>query len=533
MRFVRIKFGFSLANAGATMARIAVLGFLLESNRFAPRTHRADFDRRTWLVGQEILSDAASDAPRQGAEIPAFLEEVWSHLHAEVLPVLVAGAEPGGPLGEDVLRTVLGIVRGRLAELGPIDGVYVASHGAMVGVETLDPDGALLEVVREAVGPHVPVVATLDLHANLSDRMARAANCLIGYRTNPHVDQAQVAREAAIILSRMIKGTKFHMRHLRLPLTPASVTLLTDGSGAYADQVREADRLTDAHGIVANATVLGGFVYSDTPDNGVAVLVTATDRTVAERETARLAGQLWAERHRFTRKLTPIAEAIQAITAQDGARWILSDAGDNPGGGGLGTSSDLMQALIDAKADDVLYGLYIDADLAAEATSAGIGARFTARFLRSGSDGFGVPFAAEAEVVALSDGCVVGRRGLVAGRRVDLGPTAALRIEGMTVVVASNRKQCADPVYFEHLGLDPRDFRALVVKSRGHFRAGFDEFFTPEQVLEVDTKGLTSPVLSNFVFSGLPRPVYPLDTDAVWSPPDWAIPYLEAMGLLR
>ncbi|MGI3186911.1 M81 family metallopeptidase [Nioella aestuarii] len=514
------------------MARIAVLGFLLESNRFAPNTDRADFDRRTWLVGQEILSDARRVAPRQGAEIPAFLDEVASHLDAEVVPVLVAGAEPGGPLDEDVLRTVLGIIRTKLSDEAPIDGVYIASHGAMVGVETLDPDGALMEVVREAVGPHVPVVATLDLHANLSDRMARAANCLIGYRTNPHVDQAKVAREAAIILSRMINGTKFHMRHLRLPLTPASVTLLTDGPGAYADQVREAAHLTDAHGIVANATVLGGFVYSDTPDNGVAVLVTATDRTVAERETARLAGQLWAERHRFTRDLTSIADAIQAATAQDDARWILSDAGDNPGGGGLGTSSDLLQALIAAKADDVLYGLFIDADLAAEAASAGVGESFTARFLRGGSDGFGVPFSVEAEVVALSDGCVVGRRGLVAGRRVDLGPTAALRIAGITVVVASNRKQCADPVYFEHLGLDPRDFRTVVVKSRGHFRAGFDEFFTPEQVLEVDTTGLTSPVLSNFNFSGLPRPVYPLDADAVWSPPDWAIPYLEAMDML-
>jgi microcystin degradation protein MlrC len=115
---------------------------------------------------------------------------------------------------------------------------------------------------------------------------------------------------------------------------------------------------------------------------------------------------------------------------------------------------------------------------------------------------------------------------------VSLGPTAALGIAGLTVIVASNRKQCADPVYFEHLGLDPSAYRALVVKSRGHFRAGFDEFFTDDQVLEVDTKGLTSPVLSNFSFRGLPRPVYPLDGTAAWVPPDWAEPHLEAMGLM-
>jgi microcystin degradation protein MlrC len=514
------------------MAKVAILGFLLESNRFAPIAQRADFDARCWLEGEAILADANSDAPRQCAEVPAFLDEIRRHLDVEIVPVLVSGAEPAGPLDEAVLRTVLDTVRTKLAEQGPVDAVYVASHGAMVGAETLDPDGALLAAVRAAVGPDVPIVATLDLHANLSDGMAGAANCLIGYRTNPHVDQAEIAREAAIILARMVEGTEFHLSYLRLPLTPASVTLLTDGSGAYAERVRDANRLMDPRGDIANATVLGGFVYSDTPDNGVAVLVTATEREAAERETARLAGRLWPERHRFVHELTSIADAVDAVTAADGSRWILADSGDNPGGGGRGTSTDLLRALIDAAAEDVLYGLFIDADLAAEAASAGIGSRIEARFLRHGSDGFGHPFSAEAEVVALSDGDVIGRRGLVAGRRIDLGPTTALRIGGLTIVVASNRKQCADPVYFEHLGLNPAAFRAVVVKSRGHFRAGFDEYFAPDQVLEVDTRGLTSPVLGNFTFTGLPRPVYPLDVDAEWTPPDWAIPHLQALELL-
>ena len=526
--------GFSHAEARATfdMVKIALLGFHLESNRFAPVTRRADFDGRAWLEGADILIDAARDAPRQGAEIPAFLDEIRRHLAAEILPILFAAAEPGGPLDEGVLQSVLATVRTKLDAEGPVDAVYVASHGAMVGIETVDPDGAVLATIRESVGPDVPIVATLDLHANLSDRMAEAADCLIGYRTNPHVDQADVAREAAVILARMVTGTALHMAWLRLPLTPASVTLLTQGDGAYADRIREAADLTDPEGVIVNATVLGGFVYSDTPQNGIAALVTATERETAEREAARLAGTLWAERHRFVRRLTSISDAVSAVCAEDGTRWILSDAGDNPGGGGRGTSTDLLRALISAGAEHVLYGLFIDPDLAAEATAAGLGAQITARFLRHGSDGFGVPFTAKAEVLAVSAGAVVGRRGLVAGRRVDLGPTVALRIGGVTVVVASNRKQCADPVYFEHLGCNPGAYRAVVVKSRGHFRAGFDEFFGPDQVLEVDTTGLTSPILSKFDFRGLPRPVYPLETDAIWAPPDWALPHLKALGLM-
>ncbi|SMX24239.1 M81 family metallopeptidase [Boseongicola aestuarii] len=517
------------------MARIAILGFLLESNRFAPTTRRADFDARCWLEGDAILADANCDAPRQCAEVPAFLREISRQLDGdgvEFVPILVAGAEPGGPLDGAVLQSVLDRTRAGLTEQGPVDAVYVASHGAMVGIDTPDPDGTLLATVRDVVGPDVPIIATLDLHANLSDAMVEAADCLIGYRTNPHVDQAEIAREAAIVLARILNGTRFHMSFLRLPLTPASVTLLTIGAGAYAERVRDAASLTDPSGDIMNATVLGGFVYSDTPDNGIAVLVTATRRELAERQVARLAGQLWADRGRFVHDLTSIADAVRIVTAKDQSRWILADSGDNPGGGGRGTSTDLLRALIAANADGVLYGLFIDADLARDAMTAGIGARITARFLRQGSNGFGDPFTAEAVVIALSNGQVTGRRGLVAGRRVDLGPTAALRIGGLTVVVVTNRKQCADPVYFEHLGLDPAAFRAIVVKSRGHFRAGFDEYFAPDQVIEVDTKGLTSPVLSNFTFQGLPRPVYPLDTDAAWSPPNWAIPHLKALGLL-
>ena len=86
------------------------------------------------------------------------------------------------------------------------------------------------------------------------------------------------------------------------------------------------------------------------------------------------------------------------------------------------------------------------------------------------------------------------------------------------MVCASRRKQCADPVFFEMHGLDIRAARTVVVKSRGHFRGGFDEFFPPERVVEVDTPGLTSPVLERLHFKGLPRPVFPLDPDATWAP---------------
>ncbi|MEM9999238.1 MAG: M81 family metallopeptidase [Pseudomonadota bacterium] len=515
------------------MATIAIIGFALESNRFAPPTRREDFGAKSWLVGADILADEEKPAPIQCAEIPAFMDEIKRHLTADFVPILVAGAEPGGPLDDAVLDEVIAIVRDGLAAHGPVDGVYLASHGAMVGVSETDPDGALMAAIRATVGPDIPVVATLDLHANLSPAMVNNTDCLIGYRTNPHVDQAHVAREAAIILARMIKGERFHMAAVHLPLSPPTVTLFTNSAGPYADCVAQAAALTDPWGNIANVTMLGGFVYSDTLDSHVSVIVTATSKTDAEREAALLAGKMWAGRKRLKRSLTPVSEAVDLATAEDGSRWILSDSGDNPGGGGRGTTTELLAALVAAQAQNVLYGLYIDAILAQEAHAVGLNGTIEAQFLRDGPDAFGAPLSVEAQVVALSDGKVTGRRGLVAGRAIDLGPTAALRIGGIIVVVASNRKQCADPAYFEHLGLDPGACRTLVVKSRGHFRAGFDEFFTPNQIIEVDTKGLTSPVLANFQFRGLARPTFPLDPETVWTPPAWVAEHLTSRVPVR
>jgi microcystin degradation protein MlrC len=139
-------------------------------------------------------------------------------------------------------------------------------------------------------------------------------------------------------------------------------------------------------------------------------------------------------------------------------------------------------------------------------------------FNRAVSDPFAHRFAAPAQVLRLSDGAGIGRRGMMAGRSYTLGRSAALLLDGITVVVASDRRQCLEPAYFEMFGLDIGRARAAVVKSRGHFRAGFDEFFRPERILEVDAPGLTSPVLSRFQFRHLPRPVVPLDDDVAWTP---------------
>lgn len=213
---------------------------------------------------------------------------------------------------------------------------------------------------------------------------------------------------------------------------------------------------------------------------------------------------------------------MELATAKQPAPVIFSEAGDNPGGGRSGRTTALLGALIEARAQGVLYGSFFDPELAAEAHQLGIGTRFDARFNRSRGDAsweqWDTPLDVTAEVAAMHDGNVTGRSGLTAERRMTLGPSALLKIGGISVVVISDRTQTADPIFFEMFGLDIADAETVCVKSRSHFRAGFAPWFAPEQVYEVDTAGLTSPVLENWPFKRLPRPSFPLDPETEWAP---------------
>ena len=507
--------------------RIAILGLHLEANAFAPPTTLEDFARLCLERGERISELARAGTSHLPLELPGFYRRMDATGPWSPVPVLMAAAPPGGPIEQAVFLEFLDEMRRGLAAALPLDGVYIASHGASSATGDEDSDGTLAEMVRRVVGPAVPVVCSHDLHCNVSERMLAALDGFVAYRTNPHVDQAERAAEAADLLRELLGGGRFAKAFIRLPLAPPTVTLLTK-EGPYADLIRDAEALMRADPAIANASVAGGFVYGDLPKCGMTVTVTARDGDLARarRAALTLARRAWAERQRHTRRLLSVAEATEiALAAGRDERppVIFADSGDNPGGGGRGNTAWLLSALHEARAQGVVFGVFVDPALAAEAHAQGEGARFHAVFNRVESE-FSKRFEAPARVLRLSDGKGVGRRGTMAGRAFDLGPSALLELEGsgLRVVVISLRRQCHEPRMLEMFGINIAEARTVVVKSRGHFRAGFDEFFPDDRIFEVDAPGLTSPVLANFSWKRLPRSIFPLDPEAEWREPDWA-----------
>jgi len=513
----------------ASQPRIAICGFSIECNRFAPVATRAHFG---YFAGDEIAAEARLPAPRMLGEIPGFVADMDAVGAWEPVGIAFAAAEPNGPVDHQFFAELMTDIESRLTAALPVDAVYICEHGAGITTADDDPDGVLFETVRRIVGPDVPVVATLDLHANISDRMVSTIDCFIGYRTNPHMDMRERGIEAAQTIRELLAGTKTERAYVRLPIVPPTVTMLT-AAGPYADMIDFGQTKigpsakTGDKPEIMNVSVMGGFAFSDTAKNGLTVVVTARrnrrNQSAAQTVAREIAQFGWDNRERFIPRLTPLNDAIAKAKAASGDPSLpavcFADVADNPGGGGRGNTMHLLKALHEAKVKNALVGIIYDPALAAEAHRYGLHYQFDAQFNRDETTEFSEQWSAPARVVGLTDGDCVGRRGIYAGMSLKMGPCAALQIGGITVVVVSHRRQCADPVFFEMLGLDIAKARIVVVKSRGHFRGGFDEFFAHEQIVEVDLPGLTSPMLHNFKWSRLPRPVIPLDDGVEWTPP--------------
>src|SRR5258708_7648980 len=208
------------------------------------------------------------------------------------MPALVAPGGAAGPADPRYFRDWLEEMRRALEAAMPLDGVYCSQHGAATTTETDDPDGELLAMVRGIVGASAPIIATLDLHANISDRMVGSSDLLVSYVTNPHVDMRERGIEAAKAMRERLSGVRYYPSFIRLPLVSPSVALLT-ARGPYADLINHGQARIGPD--IVNVSILGGFVWGDTDHNGISIIVTSrNDPAPGRRLAIELAQRGWA-----------------------------------------------------------------------------------------------------------------------------------------------------------------------------------------------------------------------------------------------
>jgi microcystin degradation protein MlrC len=497
-----------------SVPRIALGSFMLESNAHSPVATREEFAQNVLIEPDDVLADLRGVHPHSPGGLAGFFEAM-SGVRWEPVPMIVAAVGASGPVDQSFFDEVVASMTRTLSAAGRLDGVFLCLHGAAIATGEADPDGALLGAVRRAVGDSVPIAATLDLHGNVSAAMVEHADYLAAYLTNPHVDTHERGAECARALMRMI-GTESrpHRAFAKLPFIPPSVTQNTK-AGPYGDII--AFGQTRVGGDVDNVSILSGFTLGDTPKAGMSVVVCARSESAARATCRDVAVRAGADRARDVPELTSLADATRMALAVGRnpalPPLLFADVADNAGGGGRANTVWILEAFHRAGVQGCTLAIFYDPEVAAQAHAAGASARIRVRFNEAETHPLSGRFEADAVVMQLHDGDFVGRRGIAAGHAISLGPCARLRLDGIDVIVVSVRQQAKDPVFLEDLGVDIASRRSLVIKSRGHFRAAFDEFFSDDRIIEVDVPGLTTPVLKNVPYRDIPRPLYPLDED--------------------
>ncbi|MCC5986520.1 MAG: M81 family metallopeptidase [Pararhodobacter sp.] len=494
--------------------RILIGAILHETNTFNHiLTRLADFEGRyLCLDTATIRAQLTCTATEMGGFIQAADANGWDAKLA-----VAAACGPSGPIAaQDWQR-----LRGKLLDApGPFDGVLLALHGAMVTEDESDPEGALLAELRARLGPSVPIVVTLDMHANLSRRMVEAADAHFVYETYPHVDHADCAALAAGALERLLEqplgaGRLTRKALVRPPMLDAADHGRTDPPGPMNALLARARMMRDAPGVVSAALTIG-FPWADVAEAGPAALVTtlATSDADPAPPARELAQALWHSRHDTQLDFaTPEQAMARARLGRPGdAPLVLADFADNPAAGAHGDSPNLLRAMLDAGLEDAAFATLSDARAVARARDAGEGARIELTLGGQHTPQRTPPLPVTARVERLHKGAFRAAGPVLRGVGVDMGPMALLRVGGVSVVVASRALAVTDVNLFHALGLDPARLRTIALKSRNHHRAAFGPL--AREVMLVDAGGIATMRLGEIGYRNLTRPIWPLDAAA-------------------
>ena len=396
--------------------------------------------------------------------------------HHTVVPVLWCSATPCAHVTEQAFETIIQRLLDRLQAAMPVDGLYLDLHGAMVCEHLQDGEGALLARIRGLVGDQLPISVSLDLHANVTPKMVEHASIIDIFRTYPHIDMGETGARAARHLERLISDSRplykaFRQAQFIIPLN-WGCTVIEPAKTLY----NTLETLPNEHTpCVAFAC---GFHLSDIYDVGPSVLAYSYTQEAADQSAEHLLQQIHENEPLFGGKIwatdAGVAHAIKHADKQQGP-IIIADTQDNPGGGGPGDTTGLLQSLLKLGAQDTLLGVISDPATAAKAHKLGIGKRFdTLLGEQAGLPGH-TPFATSVKVLNLSDGHFTATGPMYKGARIEIGLCALLQIEGITVLVSSNAVQVADQEIFKHIGIDPSQQSIVALKSSVHFRNDFTE----------------------------------------------------------
>lgn len=405
----------------------------------------------------------------------------------EPVPVFAAGAWPGGMIDAATASELISRLGEEVEACGPLDGILINLHGAMVAEGRPDMELDAVTRIRQVVGS-TPVVCVLDLHGLPSPQLIAAVDAAIAYDTYPHVDMRERGREAAELLVRSLRGEKLVSAVAKLPLLTTPLAQATEAEPMQS-LLRQARTMADDAGLT-RISLLPGFPYSDVTRAGFSVVGVAEasrrDRLVGAVDA--IAGLVEERAHEFAIERPDAATAVRRALDADRHPVVIADIADNVGGGGAGDGTALLRELIAQGARGSVVTI-ADPVAASEATAVGVGRRLQTRLGGRLDRMHGDPVEVEAKVVRVSDGDYRSAGSYMTGQSFNLGATAHLQVDGIDVVVTERAVPPFHREQITHLGIDPSAATVITAKGAIAWRSAFGD--VAAEVIEADTPGVT------------------------------------------
>lgn len=488
--------------------RVAIGQISSESNHFVSASCDLEFFNHTGYVLPHRNLFQLREMDNEVAGMLSVLESE----NIDIVPLLAARANSAGPLSASCYDYLKSGLLDVLKETGKVDGVLLSHHGSMTSVDEDDTEGDISSSIREIVGPDVPIVMTLDLHANVTGRMVRATNAILGYEKYPHEDVYNTGSRAARLLLSTLRGKiRPVMAHAKIPMLLTAFHGSTEENAPFGKLMREAKSLEREAGLVSASLFFVGS-YIDVPEIGSSVLVVSDnelERSISAVLT--MAEKFWRIRREFDVLIFNVADAIARGRMIEGGPILLLDTSDTTGGGAAGDGIGVLKGLLNAGVTESSLLTIVDPDAVQQCLRTGRDKQVTISLGHKVDPRWGNPIEVTGKVIDVSDGRFRYAGGLMGGLWSSMGPSVVFSIGHIKVLITSYATYEWANEQYASVNLDPTKAKFVGVKNMMNFRNSYGE--TMKAYFVLDLPGPTPPDMRMLSFQRVQRPIYPLDQE--------------------
>jgi len=493
--------------------KVLVVSVVMESDTFSPVKAGLEYFYQGYLLfGKKILSYHRG----KNTEVGGFIEQAEKE-KMELVPIISGYCGASGILKDETLEFLKDKILSRIKQIQNFDGILLALHGSMVAESEDDPEGVIIEKIRELAGENVPIISTFDLHGNVTNKIVNNLDGLVGYRTYPHVDFAETGKKATQIMTSILKkNVKPTMASVRVPMVLSAVNMQIKNKGPMAKIINEVKSLEQKSKVISSS-VFAVQNWIDIPDMGfTAVVITDEDIDLAQREARRLAKVAWDLRNEFEVDLLYAEEAIKEALVTEGGPIILVDFADSISAGAFGDSTAILKTLIEMGVPCSVALTITDPEAVEKAIKVGVGNEITLS-VGGKMDPFNKPIEIMGRVRLISDGKYVLKGPALRGVEANMGRAVVLKVMDRIDLVITEIPTCTfEPGQYRNVGVDVEDTKIVVVKAQHFFEPAYGPI--TRKIIIVNALGVTTPDFVSLPFKRIRRPMYPFDKKMDWQP---------------